>query len=157
MLTRSTMLRLRRRLPVLLFVSLAVNLFFAGVWLSDQAAVRPRAGESKYDPLGVLESIAARLPADDAAIVRKAIDGKGRILAAERERRRAVRGQLKSVLEKDPFDREALIRILDDNERAAADYRLRVREGLVEAVEAVSPGTRRQLAVLETDPDKARR
>lgn len=157
MLTRSTMLRLRRWLPVLLFVSLAANLFFAGAWLSDQASVRPHEADARHDPLGVLESVASRLPPNDATIVRKAIDGKDRILVAERERRRNVRERLKTVLEKDPFDREALTRLLDENEQAATDYRRRIREGMIEAVEAVSPGTRRQLAVLETDQDKARR
>lgn len=157
MLTRSTMLRLRRRLPVLLFLSLAANLFFAGAWLSDQAKGRPHDVDAHHDPLGVLESVAARLPPDDAAIVRKALDGKDRILAAERDRRRVVRERIKAVLEKDPFDKEALIRLLDDNEQAAADYRLRIREGLIEAAEAVSPDTRHRLAALETDQDKARR
>lgn len=139
--------RASRWLPLAFLLSLAANLFFGGVMLAD-GRHPPRTGG---DPVLLLDRVAAKLPPVDAAIVRKSIDGRGQILAAERDRRKEFKRRVRELLQSDSFDKTALSRLLDDNEKAEADFRRRMREGFAEAAAAVSPEARRLISQFETE------
>jgi uncharacterized membrane protein len=136
--------RFSRWLPLLFLASLAGNVFLGGIMVADR---RPTASPGS-DPVRALDRVVAQLPADDAAIVRRAIDGRGQILAAERDRRKDFRHAVSAVLRAEPFDREALVRVIDAYEKEEAVFRQRMRAGFIDAASTVSADARRQIADL---------
>jgi uncharacterized membrane protein len=153
MVSRLTVLRLRRLSLPALVVSLAANLFFGGLWLAGWEG----ANRHPVEPAGFLEQAAGRLPPNDMAVVRQAILEKKRLSAADRERRKEFRQRLREALQGDPFDLAAVVRLLEENDRASADYRRRMREGLLNAAASVSAETRRQLSVMDAERERFER
>jgi len=133
-----------RLLKVVLFLSLALNLLIvgavAGMILAHRPGDDPRLRDAGLGPLAFV------LDREQRDALRGQLKGHERDL---RRNRVALRGDLQRLLQalrSDPFDPAVLQAILQDQARTVADRQQIGHQALVEAITAVSPDQRRDMA-----------
>lgn len=132
-------------MPVALMLSLAVNMFFAGLAVSHVGR-RPPPPHGPPGPEGFILRLAETLPPDDAALLHRALDANRPTIRAEHEVRESFPQRLRIALLAEPFDPKALIAVFEDTDRQEHALRQRVQASLAEAAAAMSPEGRRRMA-----------
>jgi uncharacterized membrane protein len=132
------MLEAPRLLGTLLIVSLAVNLFALGGWVTIMLS------QSRFPPPphGMIERVAAQLSPADAAVLRQVFAPVDDAAAAGRTQR----DQVERALRAEPFDRAALVDALRQETSGREAFARRLGEALVTAAEQMSQDGRRTLA-----------
>jgi uncharacterized membrane protein len=129
-----------RWLPAVLLVSLAGNMFLGGAMFAGG----PRLGRPP-DPIQAIERLAATLSQADAAVVRRALDAHRSEILADHEGREVLHHQVRLALLSEPFDPQALSRLLEAGESAEQAMHERWRQVLVDVAAALSPEGRRKI------------
>lgn len=143
-MTTPTPRRPRRWMPIALIVSLAANMFLGGLILSHLGRFGPPPGPP--GPERFIEHLAATLPPDDAALLRRALDANRDTLAAEHRLRETMPERIRTALLAEPFDAGALVAVFTDNDGRERELRQRVQRALADAAAAMSPEGRRRMA-----------
>jgi uncharacterized membrane protein len=135
---------------VLLFVSLALNVFFLGVlgatavrqlWLQPPAAFEPsRTAAERIDRL------AASLPAADAEKLRAEFRSREQALEAAHSTYRRAQDAVRAALRADPFDLAAVRAAMADTRAARQALDLALHEVIASAAAHMSPAGRNRLA-----------
>lgn len=144
-----TRMILQRWMPIALMLSLAVNMFFAGLVVSHIGRPPPPP-HGPPGPEGFLQRMADTLPDADAAILRRAIDSSRPNMQAEHEEREAFLQKIRAGLLAQPFDPKALLAVFEerfeDADTREHAMRQRVIVALVDAAAAMSQEGRRRMA-----------
>lgn len=120
------------RLRVVLFVALGLSVALNAVLVGygyTMARIRPLALLSDPMPPQMLDALAARLPADAAAVLRDTIEANRPVLEEEREAYRAALARAASLIEADAVDTQALAAAVSE----ARGHRGRMGDVFVEA------------------------
>ncbi|WP_448192413.1 periplasmic heavy metal sensor [Azospirillum sp. sgz301742] len=136
--------RPRRWMPIALIVSLATNMFLGGLILSHAGRRGPPHGPP--GPERFIEHLAATLPPDDGALLRRALEANRDTLNAEHALHESMPQKIRAALLAEPFDPAALVSVFTDNDTRERDLRQRMQRALADAAAAMSPEGRRQMA-----------
>lgn len=136
---------LQRWMPIALMLSMAVNMFFAGLAVSHIGRPPPPP-HGPPGPEGFFQRLAETLPAEDAAILRQAIDANRSTMQAEHEVRESFPQRIRTALLTQPFDPKALMAVFEETDGRERALRQRVVSALVDAAAAMSPEGRRRMA-----------
>lgn len=143
-----------RRLAVALIASVGVNLLLAGVIVGGMG-FRPFLGPGgpggPSGPDGMIERLAERLNPKDAKIVRDAVRAHRSEFVKNDPERREFPNRIRAALVADPFDPEALRRVLDAEDARDAAFREQLRRTAVRVATEIDPESRKIIA--ETRPD----
>lgn len=127
----------RRWMPILLAVSLAVNLLVVGVILGT--ALRFRGGDHARVPPGFGMALYHALPKED----RKALRGELSALRSKGSNRRSQDfSALSQALQAVPFDPAAVQILLDQQAQASSDLQMALHQQWLAQVAAMSDGER---------------
>lgn len=102
-------------------------------------------------PMRLLEHMAERLPPDDAALLRAAIEGNRPEMDELARRHREFPDRIRTVLLAEPFDPQALARLFEEQDRREAQVRDHVQSVLIKVAAAMSPEGRRRIAEFRPD------
>lgn len=148
------------RLGLALIASLGVNLLLVGVIVGGMGPMvlfGPRGpggpggpGDPGRGPERMIERMAERLEPRDAEIVRAAVRERGDRFRREEPRFREFPQRIREALSAEPFDPEALRRVLGEADAREAQFRAEVRDTAVRVATEISPASRKIIA--ETRP-----
>ena len=132
-----------RRVQILLFVSLALNLFLAGFlaarWLAPEWHEQPRG------PQAIVEKLTSHLSGADAEVMRAAFQAnQGKLAAAFGEVQQA-RHEVRQRLAAQPFDPDALAKAVAEVRVKQGAYFTALQEIILPAVGKLSPEGRKHL------------
>ena len=135
-----------RRWRAALVISLALNLFLAGligVWVLKPIFTRPPA---QPEVERIIDRMAGRLQAPDAAILRGVYDRQRDTLTTVSTHLHEARERMRASLRANPFDAAALQKSMDDVRNARMEF-MKALEGIImESAQAMSPNGRQALA-----------
>lgn len=135
-----------RRWRAALVISLALNLFLAGligVWVLKPIFTRPPA---QPEVERIIDRMAGRLQTPDAVVLRGIYDRQRDTLSALSTHLREARARMRASLRAEPFDAAALQKSMDDVRNARMEF-MKALEGIVmESARTMSPNGRRALA-----------
>lgn len=135
-----------RRWRAALVISFALNLFLAGVigvWVLKPIFTRPPAQPGVER---IIDHMARRLQAPDAAILRGIYDRRQDTLGEASTHLREARARMRASLRAEPFDAATLQKSMDDVRNARMEF-MKALEGIVmESAQAMSPNGRQALA-----------
>lgn len=138
-----------------LVISLAVNVFVAGMFLGhalhrerggpEFSEVRPRP-EGEHSMRAFVDRMASAIPGDDRGKFLSVIDGyKGELTQAEAKLRES-RGKVRDAIAAEPFDRSALETAFGDVRARMQDVQKILHGALADAVSHLPPDSRKALA-----------
>lgn len=134
-----------RRLVIVLSVSLALNLFFAGFLVARAAFGRrgPRGPQDMHEPFAAMMG---GEPGGDDDLARKIMHRHRDALSSERKGLREARRETVEALVAEPFARERLERALEQTRVHTAASQRAMHDALVEYAEGLDPEQRRRFA-----------
>ena len=135
-----------RRSRWILFVSLALNLFFIGAWAAF--AWRHYAWErhGRWSPETRIERLAASLPPRDGEKLRSEFRARERNIEAAITIYRQAQRQMREALRADPFNAEALRAAMAEARTARGKLDEALQDVIASAGAAMTPEGRRSLA-----------
>ena len=133
-----------RTFQIVLFVSLALNLFLAGIlaarWLAPVWHHEPRGG-----PEAIVERLTSRLPSTDAGVMRAAFQANQAKLAGAFGELQQARREVRQRLVAEPFDPDALARAVADLQVKQNAFFAALQDTILPAVGKLSPEGRSHL------------
>jgi len=132
-----------RRVQILLFVSLALNLFLAGFlaarWLAPEWHERP------HGPQAIVERLTSHLSGADAEVMRAAFQANQDKLAAAFGELQQARREVRQILAAQPFDPDALAKAIADVRTKQGAFFAVIQDTILPAVGKLSPEGRKRL------------
>jgi uncharacterized membrane protein len=134
----------------ILFLSLALNLFFAGVagalFVRHYVAAPAVTAAPDRSPAARIERLAATLPAKDAEVLRAQFVARARAVEAARDEYRRLLDATRPILRTEPFDAAAMRAALSAARGARQTFDQLMHEVITAAAGAMTPEGRRKLA-----------
>lgn len=138
-----------RTISIVLFLSLALNLFLGGMltvgWITRRAFEPARGGPG---PSEMLFHAGEALGGGQHPRLRSVIDPRKPALVGHRRAIRSARTEVVQALEAEPFDRQRLSRGLAALRRETASSQAILHESLVELAQGMNVEQRRRMATL---------
>jgi uncharacterized membrane protein len=138
------LLRTVRWRSVILVLSLAVNLFFAGLFVTRHAVGPPRGPEAMLARL--IGELGARLSDPDRATLQRVFDAHEAEIKERSGQAMQSRAGIRAAMVAEPFDPAALIAAVDEASARDLAMRRAIERMLLEAATQVSPDGRGKLA-----------
>jgi uncharacterized membrane protein len=135
-----------RWLVIVLLASLGVNLFFAGRFSARHAMGPPPPPDPSVMLPHLIDDLASVLAEPDTAVLRQVFRShEAEIRERSAEVRRAHDG-VRDALDRDPFERTALLAALDTVAAKDAALRQVMQQAMIETANKISPEARHKLA-----------
>jgi len=138
---------------IFLFVSLALNLFVAGVVVAHKLHPHPHGfgewqqrGDNEPPMRAFVDRLAGKLPPDDRTKFLALVGDYRAELGTAGQALRLARGKVRDALAADPFDRNALESALGDVRARMQDMQKVMHAAVVDAATQLSPEARKSLS-----------